>query len=469
VCALALAALAGRTRAQNPAPPAAAPVAEPAPPPVETPAPVGEEPVEKGVDEPTLAPPQPAEESETATGLPVRHGLLYSVAAAGLHDDGFSLKGETVRGNAYLVRGSLLYDGRPSGRSSFVLAYEPEAEFFGSGQSHLDAVNHAAGVYYDVEISRRSHFLVGGSYLKADDPTRYLGGALLFLPEGGYQQSRAYLDLDHHWERTAVSLHVEGSSTDVQSWPDFQATDLRDRESGATLTLEHNFGVRSALSLSGSYLQPDLTGVLDGPARQTLYDQPLQTVIATFTQHFGAHWSFAASGGGLRQRPSDADRASQHPIYSLEVVGHGAKVALEMRWERAPLSIGFNPATTPGLETRALIPAAVLPGHLVQAGGLDVVFLLPADWHVRQGVWLAHADTRDGGVLESWGASSRLVKTFSERVSLFGEAELYHQGAFDRKRFLVGLEFGLLGPREAVTLDRDVDPRRRALPETRGN
>ena len=46
-----------------------------------------------------------------------RHGLLYSFATAGLHDDGFQLKGETVKGNAYLLRGALLYDARPSARS----------------------------------------------------------------------------------------------------------------------------------------------------------------------------------------------------------------------------------------------------------------------------------------------------------------------------------------------------------------
>ncbi len=401
-----------------------------------------------------------------------RHGLLYSLAAAGLHDDGFQLEGETVKGNAYLVRGALLYDARPSARSSFVLAYEPEAELFDQGQSNLNAVNHAAGALYDVEISRRSHFTAGGSFLRAEDPTRYLGGALLFVPDGTYQQGRVYTGIDRRWQHTTLALHVEGTATEIASWPDFVATDLRDREVSSTLTLEHGFGDRTTVGLSYSYLRPELTGVLDGPARETLFDQPLQTAILMLTRRFGQHWSATLSGGALRQRRVEIDPIDDrtiHPVAALEVIGRGHHFAVEARVERAPLSIGFNPAATPGLASRASIPAAILPGRFVRSASTDLVLLLPRGFRYRQGLWAARTDLRDGGALTSWGASSRVVKALTERMGLFGELEYYRQGPFDRRRFLVGVEFGLLGPRQAISLDRDTDPRRRALPETRGN
>jgi hypothetical protein len=464
--------------AQAPLPATPVPAA-PAEPTAETTAqPAVEDPVEKPAADslpdltPGTLPELGGEAGEPEPERAQRHGLLYSISTAALHDDGFVLKGEAVKGAAFLARGAVLLDGRPSARSSYVVAYEPEVEVFNQQQSNLNAFNQAGGALYDLQISRRSHFTAGGSFIKAEDPTRYLGGALLFVPDGEYQQGRVYTGIDHHWEHSAIALRVEGTATEIASWPDFAATDLRDRELAASLTLEHGFGDQTTLSLSYSYLRPELTGVLDGPERELIFDEPLQSALLTLTRRIGQHWSVGLSGGALRQRSVEitpVDSRELHPIAALELTGRGQRFAIQARLERAPLSIGFNPATTPSLSARALIPAAILPGRYVNSASAELVTLLPRGFRYRQGLWGARADVKDGGTITSWGASSRVVKAATDRLGVFGELEYYRQSGFDRKRILVGLEFGLLGPREAISLDRDTDPRRRALPETRGN
>jgi len=361
-----------------------------------------------------------------------------TVSAAGLYDDLLGFGAQHVHGAPSLLGATLLIDRRPSEHAEFVLAYQPEAEVF-FGQPDLNTFNHAAGAFARTQIGERSQLAVGGSYIGAGDPTRYLGSQLLVSPEGPYREGTAYAELAHTVRRTSMQLRVEGSYTTLDRLPDLGIDHLRETSADATATVAHTFDSRTGLSLSYSYLRPHLTGALSGdPSAHLLFDQPEQTAILGVSQPFG-RLVVQLSGGALHQG------RRYEPLIALDVQRGGRLNTLRFRYEHAPLSLGFLPTAAGNSNLHSLVPSALLPGRFVDTGAVELSAWLFHRVTWRQLAWVARTDRSAAGTLTSWGTTGRLTLPLTDRLGAFAEAETYAQGGFFGKRILLGVSCAVAG------------------------
>jgi hypothetical protein len=412
--------------------------------------------------EPGLAPStiEQAEPEEPGTELHSFTSLVLTTA--GLYDDELGVGTEHVHGSPSLLGATLLLDRHLSARSQIVVAYQPEAEVF-FGQSSLNAVNHAAGVLVATQLGEFTHFTAGGSYIGAEDPTRYLGSQLLVVPEGPYREGTAYVELERTVRRTSLQLRVEGSTTRIDSWPGLSITRLRETGAAATLAAAHTFDTRTVFSLSYSYLRPRMSGALAGESdAHLLFDRPVETAIVGVSQSVG-RLIVSLSGGALRQEQRF------YPLTALDVQTHGQVGALRLRYEHAPLSFGFYPATAGENALHFLVPSALLPGKFVDTGAVEFLARLFQQVSWRQLAWVARTDLPTTGTLNSWGTTGRLTTPINERFGAFAEIETYRQGHFFGKRFLLGLACAVAGPQGPAATRLTDSVLNSVLPQRRGD
>ncbi|HEY0782643.1 MAG TPA: hypothetical protein VGE98_09330 [Thermoanaerobaculia bacterium] len=403
-----------------------------------------------------------AEQEEERASEERRSFSSLTLTLAGLYDDELGITTQHVSGTPSLLGATLLVHRNLSGRSQVVLAYQPEAEVF-FGQPSLNAVNQAAGALVSSQLGEFTHFTVGGSYIGAQDPTRYLGSQLLVVPVGPYREGTAYAEIARTVRRTSLQLRIEGSTTHIDSWPGLAINHLEESGAAATLAVAHTLDSRTQFSLSYSYLRPRMTGALAGESDpHLLFDRPIETALLGVSQPFG-RLTVTVSGGSLRQEQK------LYPLASLDVQTKGALGALRLRYEHAPLSFGLYPANAGENALHFLVPSALLPGKFVDTGAVDFLVRLFQRVSWRQLAWVARSDLPTTGTLNSWGTTGRLTTPLTERFGAFAEIETYHQGSFFGKRLLLGLAFAVAGPEGPAATRLTDSALDRVLPQRRGD
>jgi hypothetical protein len=399
-----------------------------------------------------------------------RSYLATSLTVGAGRDDGLVADGAEIDDTVYTVSPSLLLLHRPSERTELALAYEPEVETFET-HSELDAVEHVAGALWRFDASRRTRLIAGGSLLDGEDPGRLLGGQLLDLPRSPFQQWRAYAGWEHRWQMASVLLNVSRTSTRIDPTTGALGTGLDQTEDLASLTFDRTLGPRTGLTLSYSYLDPEiatppplavpgepgepgddpledpLEDPFDDPFLEPISD-PVQTALVGLTFRPAVRLAFHVAGGALYEQGEDASF-----LGTAEMLRQGDAVSFRLRYDRSLLS--FGPAETGGSPALPAPPTAAVRDTVSDTVTLDFA-VSPGSRRVRfeQMVWGARTTlSGDDETLDSVALRSRLVVRTVRRLGLFAQYDYFDQNGsrlfgerFSRSRYSVGLIVGISGP-----------------------
>lgn len=419
-----------------------------------------------------------------------------SLTLASGRDEGFRAGGEELEDTVHLLRPSLLLLQRPSARTELVLGYEPELQYF-DRHSELDAVDHAVGLLYQHEPTRRSRVLAGGSLLDGEDPGRHLGSLMVVLPRIPYQQWRAYAGYEYRWQRTGVLVHVGRTATRIDPGPGILATGLDQTEDTATLTVDRVLTPRTDLVASYSWIDPtygqvasldDVPGVPDDPdafhdpdvphgpdvphnhtppaaADLARLSEPYQTASLGLGFEATPRVRLAVTGGALEQ----ADELSY--VGSAEVLRSGKTLSFRVRYDRSLFSFGPSTGPAGAAPGGQLAPSASLSDTLSETATLAFVVRPTVRFRWEQLVWGARTDLPEDQVLESLAATTRLVYEVTRRLGAFVQGQYLEQRGsdlvgepFERTLVTAGVIVGLTGPRRGWGVREEPEELQRMLP-----
>jgi hypothetical protein len=371
----------------------------------------------------------------------------------------------------YFARASLLLHERPSSRSAFTLAWEPEVERPVDGGD--ESVNHAVGVLLEQQATRSVRWLVGGSWLDGDDPSRFLGGLQFVLPITPYRQSRAYASLERQLDRTTVGVNLGWGATEMEA-VEGVLRQVDQSEISGQLSLSRELGPRGSVSLGYAYVRPDAEGpflTLDGengdgedgleppppdPDGDGVDDLPLglaPTPIHALTAGYrfrpGAGFEVQLAGGAARD---GYDRTTG--IGSLELVDRGERGSVRVRIDRSLVALGTQQSAGDPSSAEPVLSGGLLGDSVETALTLGIHRKL-ADWlWWEQLFWGARTSLAGDQTLESLAATARLVFRTPWRFGFFAEADWFDQrttaGAdsdgTSRLRWAIGLRADAGGP-----------------------
>lgn len=425
---------------------------------------------------------------DTPTDTGDRSYLATSLTLGAGRDTGLVAAGEEIDDTVYTVSPSLLVLHRPSERTELALAYEPEIETFET-HSELDAVEHVAGALLRFDATRRTRLIAGGSLLDGEDPGRFLGGQLLDLPRSPFEQWRVYAGWEHRWQMASVLLHLSRTSTRIDPSTGALGAGLDQTENLASVTFDRTLGPRTGLTLSYSYLDPEIatpppletTGEPGEPGEEPLEDpfddpflepirDPVQTALMGLTFRPAAHLAFHLAGGALYERQEASF------LGAAEMLRQGDAVSFRLRYDRSLLS--FGPAETGAAAALPPPPTAAVRDTVSDTVTLDFA-VSPGNRRVRfeQLVWGARTTLPgDDESLDSVALSSRLVVRAVRRLGLYAQYDYFDQNGsrlfgerFSRSRYSVGLILGISGPPGAWGVRTAPEAPAGLLPHRRGD
>ena len=419
--------------------------------------------------DPPSSPTEPTDAEEPVEGLETASYVSSSLTLGPAWDSGLRSREQHADDLAYLASPALLMVQRPSPRTELTLAYEPELYYYPDREG-FDGVDHVGGALLRHATSRRSEVVVGGSYLDGEDPGRHLGGDLLVMPRAPYRQWRAWTGFSHRWSRNFLLLNLGRTSTRVESELEALASDQTD--DSATLTLGRDLTPRTHLSASYSVLDPHFDTPVS--AEDTTAD-PLprfQEPVHTFTLGLGVKAApligFFVDAGVLQQA------GESDVIGGLEVVRTGESLAVRLRYDRAPLSLGPSLSADGAVPTQPLAPSAGLRNAVSDTISLGLRARPARRLRWDQSLWASRTDLPGADALESWAVTSRFVYQVTERVGPFVEVQLLDQdapellgGSASRERVFVGLVLGLTGPAGTWGIREEPRVLRTVLPDRR--
>lgn len=414
-----------------------------------------------------------ADDPLAGDGLDERGYLALSLTTGAAWDSGFLVAGEELEDTVYVLSPSLLLH-RPGRRAELTVAYEPELETF-QRRSDLDAVHHAAGAVFQYDASRRSRLLAGGSLLEGEDPGRHLGlgGLLIALPRGPYEQYRLWAGAEHRWQQGSLLLQAARTETRIEPALGLLAPGLDQSEDTFTLTAGRTIGPRTDLTASYSYTDPRYTNVpADGaePDEEAVVplSDPVQTFLLGFGLRPGSRLTYHLSGGLLHERDE------LFYLAAAEVLRSGDGFSFRLRYDRSLLSL--SPAAAGG-GTAPQGPATgtALADTTTQALTFSFVARPTSRLRWEQLLWGATTSLPGDETLDSFAVTSRLVLETTHRLGLFAQADYFDQSGsalagvpFSRQRYTLGLILGLAGPERAWGIRGTPAHLDRVLPYRRG-
>jgi hypothetical protein len=414
----------------------------------------------------TTAPlPTPSEEGEGVEGG--ERGFVSAELSSGAgRDDSQGLARPNEAADFYFLRAALLLYERPSSRSSFTLAYEPEIERVRESESD-QSINHAVGLLLEQQPTRDFRWLVGGSLLDDDDPSRYLGGLQFVLPISPYRQTRFFASFERQLEKTTLGLSLGHGATEIGAVEGVMR-EVDQSEISAQASLGREVGPRSSVSVGYAYVRPEASGPFlpigpgadeEAPPPPDPGDDVLPLSLAptpihalTLGYRFQARPDFDVqlSGGAARD---GYDRTTG--IANVELRERSDRGSVRVRLDRSLVALGSQ-ATLGGGDPSSADP--VLSSGLLRDSvetSLTVgVHRKLAQWlWWEQLLWGARTSLEGDEPLESLAATSRLVFRTPWRVGFFAEVDWFEQRVssiagtgISRLRYAIGLRADAGGP-----------------------
>ena len=383
--------------------------------------------------------------------VPRREHVASALTLSRGRDSGFLFAGEELDDDVYLVQPSLLLDRRPSARTNFLLAYEPEAQFF-DRHPELDSVEHAAGLLVEHTTERRSELSFGGSLLDGEDPGRRLDTVLLLLPRTPYRQWRAWAGFEQRWQRTIALFTLTRTDTRIDPAPGLFGSGIDRTEDTAAVTLTRSLARRLDLLTSYTYSRPTSSSA-EGGLQGVLLPaaEPVQTFHLGLVRHLRPTLSLLVSGGAAE---SDGEVSA---LAALELVRSGPDFNLRLRYDLSLLSLGLTPASGAAAPSTPPIIDTAFPESTSHVLGLDFELRPARRLRWVQSMRATAAELPGNETLESYSVVSRLVVEALPRLAPFIQGGLLDQSgsalfgdSFSRYHLTVGLVIGLSGPPDAT-------------------
>jgi hypothetical protein len=333
-------------------------------------------------------------------------------------------------------------------RSSFVSSYMGEFELFAKHRE-LNAWNHAAGVRYTRELSRRVKLEIGDAFESTRDPARWLSGGHFIMPRSIFRENDAYVNLDFRIS-PVTSLGLRFDSTYAVAKPIETGLNLfENRTFSQSASLSRLLTRRNKINFTYGYLRVDPLGPPITEGISMVRNAHSVSMAHVFSSE--PDFSFSLGAGLLRTT-----------VNSYSVYAHLMKrlgfIRVRGRYARQFAVFAVIGA---GADSDPLVPGfagALLPSAVVDTGSIEIL------GHIgrRIGFNLRGSYANNNSALttrdiRTFIGQSRIDYKLSDHLYLLASAELYRQNlAFplgaptNRARYLGGIEF-VLSPRRVIS------------------
>jgi hypothetical protein len=329
---------------------------------------------------------------------------------------------------------------RQTARTSFAASYQAEFEMF-TTHKELNSWNHAAGLRLTHDLSRRTSFEFGDSFIATEDPARWLTGGFFLLPRSKFRQNMGYAGLAYRMTpRTMVNVRLSSSYVSART-PNATGPNFFDNRSfSPSVSISRDLSRRHKISAVYGYLRVDPSGP---PITAGIpLTRNAQTMSATYTYSQGTDFILSVGAGALRINGNNYS-ISAHMERRLGLVRIRADYGRQLT-----VFTVFGPNSNPG----DLIPGfanALLPSAIVDAGSLALVARFSRRFGAEvRGSYASNSSALTTKDIRTFISGTRLDYMIHERVYAFAAFEIYRQNLtfplgvqVNRNRYFAGIEF----------------------------
>jgi hypothetical protein len=357
------------------------------------------------------------------------------------YDSGFLAKSGRLNDGVTLLSGPTFDWIHTTHRSFFSLDYQPEGEIF-ARNGGLDAWNHASTMRFSYQLSSRTSFDAGNSFLSTTDSSRALQNSLLLLPMGRFIQNTFFSDLKYRIDSADKLTFRFDNAVTTMDLPGPLKWRLDEVTTAGTVTLDR--ALTSRQTLSGDYA--------------FLHVSPLHPEsVGT-----GTNVNLFILGYSYQVTPTLLLRATAGGVAGSESAFNGS-AAIEKQWGGLWLAAGYQryigffggyqPAGGP---TAGTIPFAygLTPNSVYQVASLRASGQISKHWGLEAvGQKALNGRNSQGVGVRSLIGQLRISYRLTGRYTVFARAEHYGQNVnefsglpLSRNRYLIGLEMALSKP-----------------------